>query len=373
MKRRAFLATAMGATAFSGFSQNREWLLFTGTYTRPNSKGIYCWRYDSSGKLTPLGLAAESTNPSFLAIDSRGRFLYTVNENDRGTVSAFAIDRASGKLRALNTVSTKGSGPCHLSIDHSGKWIAAANYGSGSIAVLPIEANGSLGEASAFVQHTGSSVNRERQAGPHAHMAAFTPDNRFLLVPDLGLDRVQVYRFDSQKGGLAANDPAYLKTAPGFGPRHVTFEKNARFVYVLGEMAASVGVFRFDAQQGKGEEIQAVSMLPEGYSGARSGAEIALDGGGNFLYASNRGHDSIAIFRVDRATGMLTPIGQTPARVKTPRNFSFDPAGAFLLAAGQDSNSVALFRGDSASGRLTAVGEPIDAPAPVSIAFTAAS
>jgi 6-phosphogluconolactonase len=373
MKRRSFLSAAIGAAAVRGVAQNREWLLFIGTYTRSNSKGIYCWRYDSSGKMTPLGLAAESSNPSFLAIDSRGRFLYTVNENSQGAVSAFAIDRASGKLKAVNSVSTKGAGPCHLSIDRSGKWVAVANYDSGSVAVLPIAANGSLGEASAFVQHSGSSVDPKRQTGPHAHMAAFTPDNRFLLVPDLGIDRVQVYRFDARTGALTANDPAYLKTSPGFGPRHLTFEKGARFVYVLGEMAASAGVFRFDAEHGKGEEIQTVSMLPEGYSGVKSGAEIALDGSGRFLYASNRGHDSIAIFGVDRTTGLLTPQGQTPARVKTPRNFGFDPAGGFLLAAGQDSNSVALFRADNASGRLTAVGEPVEAPVPVSIAFTAAS
>jgi 6-phosphogluconolactonase len=369
MRRRSFLA-ALGAAAIPAAPQSREWLLFVGTYTAGASKGIYAWRFDASGKMTPLGLAAQTSNPSFLAIDSSGRYLYAVNENSRGTVSAFAIDRAPVKLRLLNSVSTKGAAPCHLSIDRTGKWLATANYDSGSVAVFPIEAGGSLGESSSFVQHSGSSVDKERQTGPHAHMAAFTPDNRFLLVPDLGLDRVLVYRFDAQSGALTANEPAFLKTAPGFGPRHLAFEKSARFVYVLGEMAAAVSVFRFDAQKGTGEQIQTISMLPEGFSGPKSGAEIAIDAGGNFLYGSNRGHDSIAGFRIDRTKGTLIELNRSPARVKTPRNFSFDPANRFLLAAGQDSNTIALFRADASNGQLTPAGEPVESPAPVCLTFT---
>jgi 6-phosphogluconolactonase len=372
MRRRSFLISAAAAASTCRATQSREWLLYVGTYTNRDSKGIYAWRFDASGKMTPLGLVAENGNPSFLAIDSGGRFLYAVNENKMGMVSAFSIDRASAKLQLLNSVSTKGAGPCHLALDHTEKWLAAANYESGSVAVFPIESQGLLGAASAFEQHSGSSVHPQRQTGPHAHMAAFAPDNRFLLVPDLGLDRVMVYRFDAGSGAITPNNPAYLKTAAGFGPRHLAFGGNGRFLYVLGEMAAAVAVFRFDAGKGAGEEIQSISMLPESYSGAKSGAEIAVDASGNFLYASNRGHDSIAVFRIDRAAGTLESEARVPARGKTPRHFAIDPTGSFLLTAGQDSNSIAIFRTDAASGLLTPAGEPVETPVPVCLAFTAA-
>ncbi len=247
MRRRSFLATALGAGAASALAQNREWLMYVGTYTKAPSKGIYVCRYDASGKAAPPTLAAETSNPSFLAIDSNRRFLYAANENNQGAVSAFSIDLSSGALKPLNSVSSQGSAPCHVALDRTGKWLLVANYDSGSVAVLPVGADGALGKASATVQHHGSSVNAERQSGPHAHMAAPSPDNRFVLVPDLGLDEVLVYRFDSDKGSLAPNDQPFLKTAGGFGPRHLAFGKDAHFVYVIGEMAAAVAVFRYDA------------------------------------------------------------------------------------------------------------------------------
>jgi 6-phosphogluconolactonase len=334
MRRRTLRISAAAAASACRAAQSREWLLYVGTYTNRDSKGIYAWRFDASGKMTPLGVAAETRNPSFLAIDSGGRFLYAVNENNRGTVSAFSIDHASARLQLLNSVSTKGAGPCHLALDHTERWLATVNYESGSVAVFPIEAPGSLGAASSFEQHSGSSVNPQRQAGPHAHMAAFTPDNRFLLIPDLGLDRVMVYRFDAGSGTITPDNSAYLKTAAGFGPRHLAFIGNARFLYVLGEMAASVAVFRFDVGKGTGEEIQSISMLPESYNGAKGGAEIAIDPTGNFLYASNRGHDSIAVFRIDRTAGTLRSEAQIPARGKTPRNSpSIRPAVSYWRPA----------------------------------------
>ena len=372
MRRRSFLISAAGAAGLRGSAQSREWLLYVGTYTNRDSKGIYAWRFNASGKMTPLGLVVESSNPSFLAIDSGGRFLYAVNENNRGMVSAYSIDRASRKLQTLNRVSTNGADPCHLALDRTGKWLAVANYTSGSVAVFPIGSTGEVGEACSFRQHSGSSADRERQAGPHAHMAAFTPDNRFLLVPDLGLDHVMVYGFDAQKGAIKPNDPAYLKTAEGFGPRHLAFGRSTRFLYVLGEMAGSLAVFRFDAKKGTGEKIQSISMLPEGYAGVKSGAELVVEPRGNFLYASNRGHDSIALFRIDRTAGTLSAQGRIPARGKTPRHFALDPSGSFLLTAGQDSNSIAVFRTDAASGLLTLEAEPVETPAPVCLAFTPA-
>lgn len=365
------MTTALGAAAIRGWSENRAWIMYVGTYTNRKSKGIYAWRFDASGKLTPLGLMAETSNPSFLAIDSGGRYLYAANEDARGAVSAFAIDRETAALKLINSVSSKGEMPCHVAIDHTGKWLFAANYDSGSVAAFPIQTGGKLGEASTFIQHSGHSVNRERQAGPHAHMATVSPDNRFLLVPDLGMDRVVAYRFDPKKGSLTSNE-APLKTVAGFGPRHLAFSKDTRFVYVLGELGGAIAVFQYDAARGTGEQVQSLSMLPAGYSAVPSAAEIVVHANGKFLYASNRGHDSIAIFRIDTAKGTLTAAGRPAAHAKTPRNFAIDPTNNFLLAGGQDSNNIAVFRIDQATGGLTIAGDPIEAPVPVCITFVAA-
>ena len=372
MRRRSFLASALAYGASAALAQDREWLLFAGTYTARRSKGIYALRFHSDGQLAPLALAGECSNPSFLTLGA-GNHLYAVNENPQGSVSAFAFDSASGALKLLNTAASKGSDPCHVSLDHSGKWLFAANYTSGSVAAFAVQPSGALGEASAFVQHSGSSVDPERQTGPHAHMALVSSDNHFLFVPDLGLDEVVVYRFDPAKGSLTPNDPPFWKTGPGFGPRHLAFGPNARYAYVLGEMAAAVCVYRYDAKTGAAEAVQTVSMLPANYQGPKSGAEIAVHANGRFLYASNRGHDSIAIFRIDPADGKLSAVDRVAARVKTPRNFAIDPTGRFLLAAGQDSNAIATFRIDSNSGLLTPAGDPVESPAPVSLVFAPAS
>ncbi len=371
MPRRSFLTAAILAGPAAAFAQNREWLMYVGTYTVQKSKGIYAWRFDSQGKLSSLGLAGQSSNPSFLALGPHD-CLYAANEDSQGNVSAFSFDRASGALKLLNTVSSKGAAPCHVSLDRTGRWLFVANYDSGSVAAYPVQSSGALGEASAFVQHRGSSVDKERQSGPHAHMALTSPDNRFLFVPDLGLDQVVVYRFDAVKGALAPNHPAFWKTEPGFGPRHLAFGNGAHFAYVLGELAAAVCVFRFDAASGGAEPVQTISMLPDRYAGAKSAAEIAAHPNGRFLYASNRGHDSIAIFGIDPATGKLTAVDRVPALVKTPRNFAIDPTGAFLLAAGQDSNTIAVFRIDQRTGALTPLGKPVESPVPVSIVFAPA-
>ncbi len=369
VQRRAFLATALGAGALSALAQKREWLMYIGTYTGHGSKGIYFCRYDAAGKAGPATLAGETSNPSFLTIDANRRCLYAVNEDKQGMVTAFSIEHTSGMLKQLNSVSSKGASPCHLVLDHTGKWLFVANYDSGNVAVFPVTGNGALGEASEVKQHSGSSVNKARQAGPHAHMVAVSPDNRFLLVPDLGLDQVMVYRLDAAKGTLAPNDPPFLKTATGFGPRHLAFGKGAHFVYVLGEMAASVAVFRYDAARGAGEPVQVISMLPSDFAGTKSGAEIAIDAAGKFLYASNRGHDSIAIFRIDDTKGTLTAVDRTQVQVKTPRSFAIDPAGNMLLAAGQDSSKITRFHVDKTGGGLTPAGDPIDAPSPVCLLF----
>jgi 6-phosphogluconolactonase len=350
-----------------------EWNVFVGTYTKPQkSKGIYAWRFQpATGKLTSLGLAVETTSPSYLAVHPSQRFLYAVNEVGQGTVSAFEIEEATGKLKPLNQVPSKGSGPCHLSTDRSGKWLYVANYNNGSVAAFPIHDDGSLGEASAFIQHAGSSVNPQRQKGPHAHDAVLAPDNRYVFVADLGLDQVLGYRVDPNRGGMATDDPTVTKLAPGSGPRHLAFRPDGRFLYVLSEMLCTVTAFRYDSTRGTTEEMQTVPTLPADYSGNKSGAEIAVHRSGNYLYASNRGHDTIAMFRIDLTSGRLYPIGNASTRGKTPRGFGIDPTGNWLFAANQDSDNMSMFRLDQKTGNLSPAGDMIEVFSPVCVVFSA--
>jgi len=353
-------------------------IMYVGTYTRAPSKGIYAYRLGANGEITPMGaegLAAETENPSFLAVHPNQRFLYAVNEVSRyegqaaGSVSAFAIDRATGTLTLLNRVSSRGGGPCHLSIDATGKWLFVANYGGGSVAAFPLQPDGKLGEASAFFQHAGSSVNKARQSGPHGHAVTVSPDNRFVLAADLGLDRVFTYRIDPAAGGLTAGEPAFSAIPPGSGPRHLAFRPDGKFAYVLNEMLSSVGAFRYDSGRGTLAPLQTISTLPEGFSGENSGAEIAAHPNSRFLYTSNRGHDSIAGFRIDGANGTLTALDRVPTQGKTPRSFAIDPSGRFLIAANQNSGTVVVFRVDQETGALTPTGSVVQVPSPVCVVF----
>jgi 6-phosphogluconolactonase len=252
-----------------------------------------------------------------------------------------------------------------VAVDRTGKWLAVANYNSGSIAVFPIGSDGRSSEASAVVQLSGSSVNPERQAGPHAHEVVFSADNSIVLVPDLGADRVLIYRFDSGRGTLVPSTPAFAGSAPGAGPRHLAFAPDGAFVYLLNEMAASITAFRYE--NGSLMETQTISTLPAGFAGVKSGAEIAIHPNGKFLYASNRGHDSLAMFCIDPDNGILTGAGHVSTQGKTPRTFVIDPAGAFLLAANQDSGTIVIFRIDLEHGKLTPSGRVVGVPAPVSL------
>lgn len=352
------------------------YLVYVGTYTVRGSEGIYAFRFDvHTGRLAPLGLAAKTANPSFLAVDPARQFLYAVNEvsdyegKKSGAVSAFAIDRRSGKLRFLNEVSSRGAGPCYVSLDHTGRYVLVANYDSGSLAVFPRLEDGSLGEPTAFVEHHGSGVNHERQEGPHAHSIEVSPDDRFALAADLGLDQLLVYQFDAARGTLAPNDPPFAAIRPGSGPRHFAFAPSGRFVYVVSEMGSTVTVFSYDAGRGALRELQTVSTLPKGFAGANDDAEIAVHPSGQFLYASNRGHDSLAVFAVDAAQGTLSPVDDVSTGGKTPRHFAIDPTGAYLVAENQDSDNLVVFRIDRATGRLTPTGEVAHVPSPVCIAF----
>lgn len=382
MKRRSFLAALPAAGAAGRLAPplpaaSTGYLVYIGTNTRTRSRGIYAYRFDAgAGKVDSLGLAAETPYPSWLAIHPSHRYLYAVNENEftpapdkPSQTSAFAIDRASGKLTLLNRASAVGQGPCHASVDATGRRLMLANYGSGSIAVLPIRPGGRLGEATAFVQHQGSSVH-PRQAGPHAHCVAPSPDNRFVLAADLGLDQVLVYRFDAARGALAPNDPPFARVAPGSGARHFVFHPNRRLLYVVNELANTVTVFAYDAAGGRLTELQTVPTLPAGFAGRSTAAEVAADRAGRFLYASNRGHDSIAIFSIDARRGTLTPAGHVPTQGKTPRHFALDPTGRYLFAANQDSHNIVVFRLDARTGQLEPTGAVLDgAPEPTMVLF----
>jgi 6-phosphogluconolactonase len=366
---------AVNATGAQRTSQ--EYFVYFGTYTRTASKGIYAYRFQpATGTLTSIGLVAETPNPSFIASHPNGRFLYATNEYEANsppgrpnTISAFAIDPATGQLSFLNNVSAQGAGPCHISIDKTGAVLLVANYGSGSVAALPIGKDGRLGEATASVQHRGSSVDPARQRGPHAHFIAPSPDNRFALAVDLGIDRVIAYPFDAAKGALDASNPPSASVTAGSGPRHLAFHPNGRYVYVNGEMSSTVSAFAYQARTATLKILQTLSTLPGDFAGTSTTAEVQVDPTGRFLYVSNRGLDSIAVFGIDQKTGLLRAIEQTPTGGKTPRYFTLDPSGAYLLAGNQNSNTVIVYRVDAKSGHLTPAQTLTDVPEPVCIVF----
>ena len=355
-----------------------KYLFYVGTYTEEGSKskGIYAFRYDAAtSEITPLGLAAETTNPSWVTVHPNGRFLYAVNEvgnykgPNSGGLSAFSIDRATGKLTFLNEVPTRGADPCYATVDATGKYVLVANYTGGSVAAFPILADGKLGEASSFVQHTGKGTNPERQEGPHAHSIDLSPDNRFAMVDDLGLDELLVYKFDGAKGTLTPNDPPFTKLEAGIGPRHFVLRPDGKFAYVISEIGHTVTVLSNDAAAGKLQPIQSITTLPKDFTGRNDDAEIRVHPSGKFLYASNRGDDSIAIYAIDQSKGTLTLVTITKTGGKEPRNFEIDPEGKLLFAENQNSNNIVVFRIDQKTGQLTPTGKVLDVSSPVCVKF----
>ncbi|MDE2928422.1 MAG: lactonase family protein [Acidobacteriota bacterium] len=353
-------------------------LVFFGTYTRTDSEGIYTYRMDpESGALERLSVVSGIESPSFLALHPNGRHLYAVSEigefegGKTGTVSAYSIDSSSGQLSFLNLQPSQGAIPCHLVVDRTGRTLLLANYSGGSVASFPIDSEGRLGPAISVIQHEGSSVDPVRQTGPRAHSINLDPENRFAVAADLGTDEVLVYRFDAGTGELEPNTPTSVPVDPGGGPRHFAFHPSGRFGYVINEMGSTVTAFRYDGEKGTLDPIQTITTLPEGFEGVTHTAEVRVHPSGRFLYGSNRGHDSIAIFAIDQETGRLTARGQEPTRGKTPRNFEIDPTGTWLLAANQDSDSVVVFRIDSQTGALEANGQTADVPMPVCIRMLA--
>ena len=357
-------------------------LVYVGTYTNEKSKGIYLFRLQTDNlevsqniTLVPLGLAVETPSPSFLELDLKRRLLFAVNELSEfegqrtGAVSAFSIDPAKGMLTLLNQRPSMGTGPCHLVLDKEGRHLLVANYGGGSVSVLPVAANGQLGAATEVIQHAGSSVHPDRQRGPHAHCVTLDSANRFAFVCDLGLDKVLVYRFDPQRGKLTPHDPAFAQLKPGCGPRHMVFRPDGRFAYVVNELTSTVTAFRYDAEAGALHELQTVSTLPEYFDGANTTAEIDIHPTGKWLYVSNRGHNSVVLFNVDPEKGTLTYVEEQGTGGFKPRHFGIEPSAQHLAIANQDSDTVLVARIDSGNGRLKPSGVFANAPTPVCVKF----
>jgi 6-phosphogluconolactonase len=354
-------------------------IVYLGTSTTDTSmgaKGIYQFTFNAeTGAISSLSLAAKTDNPTFLAHHPSGKFLYAVNEvkafqgQSGGGVSAFAVDVQSGALTLLNQQPVGGNSPCHLAIDATGRVLVTANYGDGSVSVFPILPDGKLGPRSDFHEHTGRGPNPDRQKGPHAHGITFSPDNRFVLVNDLGIDEILVYRLDVEKARLLPHQPASVRLAPGAGPRHFCFAPEGRHGYAINELDNTVTRFDWDAQKGVLTPRESVPTLPPDFKSYSTTAELVLHPNGDFLYASNRGHDSIAVYRRDRATGSLSLIEHVFTGGSEPRSFALSPDGHWLIAANQRAQTLQLFRVDDQTGALTPHGEPVAAPSPICLLF----
>jgi 6-phosphogluconolactonase len=385
--RRGFLMSASagavagilaGRASGRGPGAARELLVYVGTYTTGKSVGIYLYRLDlGDGSLKRAGTTEGVVNPSYLTIDRARRRLYAVNEVDEfegakgGAVSAFRIDPKSGALRLVNRRRSMGGSPCYVTVDDAGRFVLVANYMGGNVAVLPVSKDGSLGEALQVEQFRGSGPNRERQEAPHAHCVVLDPTNRYAFACDLGTDRVMAYGFDRNTGRLTPTSQAAVPVKPGAGPRHMAFHPNGRKAYVLNELDATVTTVGLEVERGTFAAEETVPTLPADFKGPDTAADIHVEPAGRFLYCSNRGHDSLAAFRLHPATGQPTLVGHTPTGGKTPRNFAIDPTGTFLLAANQNSDSVVTFRIDQRTGALSPTGHSAEVPAPVCLKLTA--
>jgi 6-phosphogluconolactonase len=322
-------------------------------------------RFDTdTGALTSPRLDVEAVQPAFFVIHPDGRHLYTCNSGSPGGISAYAIDPKTANLTRINGVPSGGDDPSYVCLDHTARFALVANYNSGNIAAFALQPDGSIGARTAFVQHTGRSINPQRQTHAYAHSIIVDPTNHFALAADLGVDKLFVYRFDDRTGALTPNDPPFAAVTPGSGPRHVTFHPNGRWVYLINEMGCTVTAFNWDSARGALAEFQTVPTLPADFKGANTCAEILVHPNGKFLYASNRGHDSIVVFAIDAASGRLTALEHVPTQGRTPRNFAFDPTGRWIICTNQDSNNAVVFRVDDATGRLTQTGKPVPVPSP---------
>ena len=337
--------------------------VYFGTHTAGPGKGFSLARFDTTtGALTKPEFLLEAPAPAYFIVTPDGKHLYTCNST--GFVSAYAIDPATARLTLLNQVPSGGGDPSYISLDQTGQYVFVANYDGGNIAAWRLRPDGGIGERTAFVQHTGHGVNPKRQSHAFAHSIHVDLTNRFVLVADLGLDKLFVYKFDVKTGSLTPNDPPFATVKPGSGARHMVFYPNGRWVYLITEMGSTIVQFEWDSTRGTLKELQTVSTLPPDFHGNSACSELTLHPNGKFMYASNRGHDSIAVFAIDAQSGRLTPVQYVPSGGKTPRNFALDRAGRWMLVTNHDSNVAMVFRIDQATGRLTPVGSPVEVPYP---------
>jgi 6-phosphogluconolactonase len=361
------LLMSVGLTAQA---QSGKEIMYVGTYSLRGSEGIYVFEFDrKAGSMQPLQSVSNAKSPSFLALHPSGKFLYSVNEgaDKRGGVSAYSVDPSTGKLQYINGQSSLGGGPCHISVDQTGKTAFVSNYGGGSLAVLPILANGSLGAATDSVKNTGSGANAQRQDKPHVHSATVAPDNRFVYVADLGTDKLHIYQTDVKDSKVKPASTPYATVKPGSGPRHFTFHPNGKYAYLVEELTSTVAAFSRNAQTGALTLLQdGVQTLPANFTENNTSADIHVDPSGKFLYQSNRGYNGLAIFAIGN-DGKLTKVGDQPTEGKTPRNFLIDPKGEFVFVAHQDSDNITIFKRDQKTGKLTYTGQSVKVPAPVCV------
>lgn len=350
--------------------------VYIGSYTQKEKSGITLLDLNTkTGELTKKQVVSDGANPTYLVLSPDHKYLYACNEignyhgEKAGAVSAFSINPHSGALTLLNQQSTKGDGPCHIEVDKQNKVVLVANYGGGSLAAFPVLEGGKLGPASFFHQDTGKSVDSARQEGPHAHCFTLDASNKFAFACDLGLDKVFVYKVNPATAKLQPNDPPFAAVPPGSGPRHIAFTPNNHFAYVCNEMLSTVTAFAYDAAHGKLTALETISTLPPGGHHGNSTAEIQTSPDGHFVYVSNRGHNSIAMFAIDQKTGKLTPIGHQSTLGKTPRCFKIDTSGTMMLAANQDSDDVFCFRVDKMTGKFTPTGHSVHVSMPVCIQY----
>jgi 6-phosphogluconolactonase len=368
--KKIILFICLAMYCVTGSAQRRDNYLLVGTYTGGKSEGIYVYSFESStGDFDSVSMI-KTSNPSFLAISPDAKFVYAVHENanngNGGEIAAFAFDRQTGKLSFINQQHSGGDHPCYVAVDKTGKWVAAANYTSGSLAVLPINKTGGVDSATTIIQHDGYSVNSERQQGPHVHSTVFSKDNKYLFAADLGIDKLMIYSFDEKTGKLDEADPGFVMTEAGAGPRHFTFDPSNKYLYLIEELTGTISGYKYT--KGRFDLLQNISALPADYMGPIGSADIHTSPDGKFLYASNRGEsNTIAIFKINPKTGWLSLVGHQSTVGKTPRNFNFDPSGNFLLAANQNSDEIVIFSTDKKTGLLKDTGKRIKVGKPVCI------
>ncbi len=367
------MSTTQNVSASTADGSHSKYFIYLGTY----GKGVQAFRYDAgAGTIEPIGLAGEVVNPSWVTADRSFKYLYAVSElegDTKGGVASFEIDRKTGKLNPLNHVGSEGVAPCYAAVDGTGKTLVVANYMTGGVSAFPIEHNGSLGQLGSLMTAEGSSINKDRQEGPHAHEAVITADNRRVYVPDLGLDKIRIYQLETTPGKLTPNDPPFVQVEPGHGPRHIIFDNSGEHAYLINELKPLVSVFSHDSSSGNLELIQTLPTIPADFSKETTGAEIRLDHSGRFLYTSNRGNDTLQVFAVDPSSGKLHQVQNIPTEGKDPRGFALDPTGQLLFVGNQNSNNLVVFKIDSQTGKLTPTGQKFDVPSPVDVLFVPAS